>query len=269
MATQLSGALKRLLPELRFEPTSKRIRARLDDAVVLDSSRAVLVWEPKRILPGYAVPEADVAASLSPAASPPPAGADPAELPVIFPSVPFSVRLSGGDLLDVAAGNRKAPSAAFRLADPDLAGYIVFDFGAFDWFEEEEPIQSHPRDPFHRVDTRRSSRHVQVSLNGRTLADSHAPTLVFETNLPVRTYFPPEDVNWPELNATDSMTGCAYKGQASYWALVDGDGRDIAWSYRTPLPDAAQLAGLVCFYDEYTDVTIDGEPQLRTATPRA
>ncbi|HEV7168850.1 MAG TPA: DUF427 domain-containing protein [Micrococcaceae bacterium] len=259
MATQLSTALKRLLPELRFEPTPKRIRARLGEAPVLDSSRAVLVWEPRRVLPSYAVHEADVAASLSPAASPPPAGADPAELPVMFPNIPFAVRLSGGEALDVAAGSRKAPGAAFRLADPDLAGYIVFDFGAFDWLEEEESIASHPRDPFHRVDVRRSDKHVQVSLHGRRLADSHSPMLVFETNVPVRTYLPPEDVNWPELNATDSVTGCAYKGQASYWAMVDGDGRDIAWSYLTPLPDAAQLAGLVCFYDEHTDITVDGD----------
>lgn len=266
MAIQLSSALRRLLPQLRFEPSPRRIRAQLGDSPVLDSSRAVLVWEPRRILPNYAVLEEDIRAALSPSASEPPAGQNPQELPVISPRLPFAVRLTDGEALDVSAGSRKASGAAFRLADPDLAGYVVFDFGSFGWLEEDEPIVSHPRDPFHRVDIRASSRHVQISLNGRLLAESHSPTMVFETNLPVRTYLPPEDVNWPELKTTDSMTTCAYKGQASYWTAADGDGRDIAWSYQAPLPDAAQLAGLISFYDEHTDVRVDGRPRERPTT---
>ncbi|MDQ6751969.1 MAG: DUF427 domain-containing protein [Actinomycetota bacterium] len=261
MAIQLSSALRRLLPELRFEPSAKRVRAQLGEVGVLDSSRAVLVWEPQRVVPSYAVPEEDVTAALSAAASDPPAGQNPEALPVFFPGTPFSVRLTDGQSMDVDGGNRQAPAAAFRLADPDLAGYVVFDFGSFSWFEEDDPIVSHPRDPFHRADIRASAKHVQVSLNGRMLADSHSPIMVFETNVPVRTYLPPEDVNWRELNATESVTRSAYSGQASYWAAVDGDGRDIAWSYSTPLPDAAQLAGLVCFYDDRTDVTVDGRPR--------
>ena len=132
----------------------------------------------------------------------------------------------------------------------------MLDFAAFDtWLEEDEVIRGHPRDPYHRVDVRRSSRHVRIELDGRVLADTTRPTLVFETGLPTRYYLPREDVQ-VELKPSETTTICAYKGGASYWSVPGGD--DLVWGYEQPLPDAAGLAGLVAFYDEKVQVTVDG-----------
>src|SRR5215216_4870377 len=111
-------------------------------------------------------------------------------------------------------------AAAFRLADPALAGHVLVDFGAFDaWYEEDERNLAHPRDPFHRIDIVHSSRHVRVERDGRVLAESSTPYLLFEPPLPVRYYLPREDVRTDLLRPSEKRTSCAYKGEASYWAL--------------------------------------------------
>ncbi|WP_125610593.1 DUF427 domain-containing protein [Specibacter cremeus] len=254
MATKLSTVLNSHLRELRFEPTAKRIRALLGPAVVLDSRRAVLVWEPRRVLLNYAVPVDDVVATLAPSPGeppPPPAGF------VLHAGIPFAVHMSPGTSLDVAAGDNQAADGAFRLDDPDLAGHILFDFDAFDWLEEDEPVIGHPRDPFHRVDVRQGSEHVRIHKDGLRLAESVSPKLVFETSLQTRIYLPPDDVDFDTLVRTDSTTICQYKGRASYWALASDPSVDVAWSYETPFTDAADLAGFIAFYDDLVDVEVD------------
>lgn len=251
MATKISTTLQALSRELRYEPTTKHIRALLDTDVVLDSRRAVIVWEPRRVVPCYAVPADGVVGVLSPAA-PGPTGTDAP--PVLHPGIPFSRHSTPGTAFDVTAGGRTAEAAAFGFDDPDLEGYVAFDSDAFDWLEEDDPVQSHPRDPFHRVDIRHSSRHVRVMAGQLTLAESTSPLMVFETNLAERIYIPAADVKWDALASTDSATLCPYKGTASYWRLADGPDGDVAWSYQTPLPPAVEIAGYVCFYDNLVDV---------------
>ncbi len=261
MATLLRAARARLLDELRYEPTEKRVRAALGGLTIADSTRAVLVWEPRRVLPSYAVPEEDLRVELVPSTTTVGAGDDPAEHPVLHGGIPFGVHSTAGEALAVRAGGETLHDAAFRPADPDLRGYVVLDFHGFDaWHEEDEPIVSHPRDPYHRVDIRESSRHVRIELGSELLAESSRPHLVFETSLPVRFYLPREDVRAP-LHPTDKRTYCAYKGEASYWSL-DGhgsEGANLAWSYEHPLREAAALTGLVAFFDEKVDVIVDGE----------
>lgn len=251
MATKISDALQALSDELRFEPTTKRIRAMLGDDVVLDTRSAVVLWEPRRVVPCYAVPANDVVGILSPAKPAQPWSDMPT---VLHPGIPFSRHSSPGTALDVSAGGQSAAGAAFELDDPDLAGYVAFDPAAFSWLEENDAVQSHPRDPFHRVDIRHSARHVRVTAEGVALAESSNPVMVFETSLAERIYLPPEDVDWDQLIPTDSVTLCPYKGSASYWRLAGGSGEDVAWSYQEPLPLAAEIAGLVCFYDNRVDV---------------
>ena len=95
----------------------------------------------------------------------------------------------------MVAGGERLAGAAFRPADPDLSGYVILDFASFEgWHEEEEPIVGHPRDPFHRIDILRGSRHVRIELDGVLLAESQEPTLLFETHLPVRFYLPRADL---------------------------------------------------------------------------
>lgn len=268
MATRQLDAAMRAMGELRYELTEKRVRAVLGDRTVADSTRATLVWEPRRVLPSYAFPAEDFDGELVPSAATRDDDEYSPEAPILHGRFPFGVHTADGAALDVRIGGETREGAAFRPADPDLAAYVVLDFHAFDaWYEEDEPILAHPRSPFHRVDIRRSSRHVRIELDGEVLAESSQPHLVFETSLPVRFYLPRDDIR-PALRPADKRTRCAYKGEASYPLLeVNGTERDdLAWSYENPLPEAAALKGLVAFYDEKVDVLVDGERRDGTQT---
>ena len=277
MSTRMRDLLTGGLGQLRYEPTAKRIRAVLDGDTVVDTTRALLVWEPRRIVPSYAVPADDIAAELAPADT---AAADVtgtigthmpelSRRPVLDPSVPFAVHTAEGRAAGLKAGQQTRPGAGFYPADPGLAGYVVLDFGAFDaWYEEDELNVAHPRDPFHRIDVLPSSRHVRVELDGHVLAESSRSTLLFETMLPTRYYLPPEDVR-AELTPSSTRTWCAYKGQASYWSATAGDRvvPDLAWTYQQPRHDAAQVRDLIAFFNERLDVIVDGERLERPITP--
>ncbi len=277
MSIRMRDLLTGGLGELRHEPVAKRIRAVLDGGTVVDTTRALLVWEPRRIVPSYAVPADDIAAELAPAEA---AATDAADAmgahmpelsgrPVLDPSVPFAMHTAEGRAADLRAGEQDRPGAGFCPADPGLAGYVVLDFGAFDaWYEEDEPNVAHPRDPFHRIDVCPSSRHVRVELDGHVLAESSRPALLFETMLPTRYYLPPGDIR-AELTPSSTRTWCAYKGQASYWSAAPGDRviPDIGWTYQQPLHDAAQVRGLIAFFNERLDIIVDGERPERPATP--
>jgi uncharacterized protein (DUF427 family) len=262
---------------LRHEPTAKRIRAELGGETVVDSTRAVLVWEPRRVVPSYAVPAEDVRGELVLAglAAAGPGGdvgvalADVTALRVLDPRVPFTVHSTEGEMVDVHAAGQHRPGAGFRPADSDLAGLVMLDFGAFDaWYEEDEQNVGHPRDPYHRIDVLPSSRPVRLEVEGEVLAVSSRPALLFETMLPTRYYLPRADVT-AELVPSSTRTWCAYKGQASYFSAQVG-GRlvpDIAWSYPDPRHDADRVRDLIAFFDERVDVTLDGERRGRPVTP--
>src|SRR5258708_40364071 len=113
------------------------------------------------------------------------------------------------------------------------------------WYEEEEQIFEHPRDPYHRVDVVQSSRHIRIEIGDQTVAESRRPRLLFETGLPTRYYLPVEDVRMDLLEPTETTSVCPYKGQASYWRMAgDAGGRDVAWSYLQPTPEGPTIAGL-------------------------
>jgi uncharacterized protein (DUF427 family) len=275
MALRLGETLLRAMSELRIEPTVKRVRAKIGDETAVDTVRALLVWEPQRVVPTYAVPAEDVTGELVEA----PAVDRTATLPLVtldtggppvIESADFALHTTDGEELSLRAGGSERARAAFRPADPDLAGYVILDFDAFDeWLEEEEEIRGHPRDPFHRVDVRLSSRRVRVELDGEVLAESSRPRLVFESKLSPRFYLPREDVRFELLHPSPTRTICAYKGEASYFSLSLGDRtiEDIAWSYEQPLPDAAELTDYLSFFDERVDLILDGELRERPRTP--
>ena len=270
MATRVSEIYMGNLGRLRYEPIDKRIRATLAGRTVVDTGRAVLVWEPKRVVPSYAVPTADIDAELTPAASDgdsePAAPPHLGDRPVYDPSVPFSVHTTDGEPRDLAVDGESRPASAYAIADQQLGGYVVLDFRAFDaWYEEDELNVSHPRDPFHRIEVVHSSRPVRVELDGRVLADSTRPYLLFESMLPVRYYLPAEDVVRELLEPSDSRTACAYKGYASYLSLTDEP--DIAWTYTDPLREAAEVKDRIAFFNERVDLMIDGQRVDRPVTP--
>jgi len=222
------------IDDLRVEQSPKRVRAMLGGAFVADADGPLLVWE-RPYYPTYFFPKNAVDA----------------------------------DTLDALV---LANAAHFvdESTDPRLEGFVAFDWDAIDhWFEEDEEVFVHPRDPYHRIDTLQSSRAVRVEVAGRVVAESSSPKLLFETGLPTRYYLPKTDVRMDWLRESTTSTGCPYKGTARYWG-VDIDGThhdDLAWSYDFPARESAPIAGYVCFYNEHVDLFIDGEPEARPESP--
>ena len=144
-------------------------------------------------------------------------------------------------------------------------GLVEVDFKAMDeWLEEDEPLIGHPRDPYHRIDVRRTSRHVRVSVDGQVVADTRRARALFEAGHPTRWYIPAEDVRSDLLEESEKTSVCAYKGVASYWSV--GPERDVVWTYREPLGDAMVVRDYLCFFNERVDIEIDGEPEARPHT---
>jgi uncharacterized protein (DUF427 family) len=233
-------------PRIRIEPNPKHIRGYKDGHLVVDSTAVRLVWE-NPSFPAWYVPVADVHADLKENGH----------------SV-RSPRRGAGTVYDLVVDGEVVPDAAWRhIVSPvdELRDLVRFEFGALDaWFEEDVEVFVHPRSPETRIDALASSRHVRVVVDGEVIADSHKPTILFETGLPPRYYLPQTDVRMDLLTPTDSRTGCPYKGFARYWDLTVGDTTypDFVWSYPTPLPESQNIAGLVCFYNEKVDLEIDG-----------
>ncbi|MGH9155356.1 MAG: DUF427 domain-containing protein [Acidimicrobiales bacterium] len=163
--------------------------------------------------------------------------------------------------IDTEFANRPAPG---------LEGHVRVEWDAVDaWFEEDEEVFVHPRNPFTRVDALASSRHVRVEVDGVVVAESFRPTMLFETGLPRRTYFRQTDIHMDLLVPSATVTSCPYKGTTRYWSVVvpgGGETADVAWSYATPHRESAPIAGLVAFLDERVDVWVDGAAQPRPRT---
>jgi uncharacterized protein (DUF427 family) len=137
------------------------------------------------------------------------------------------------------------------------------------WYEEEEEVFVHARDPHKRVDVLASARHVQVMVAGETIAETRRPYLLFETGLPTRYYIPREDVRMDLLTPTAHTSRCPYKGIARYWSVTVG-GRtvdNIVWSYPNPIPENPKIKDLLCFFNERVDLFVDGELQPQPLTP--
>jgi uncharacterized protein (DUF427 family) len=165
-------------------------------------------------------------------------------------------------------GGRSAENAAWSYEEPfsqmsAIKGQIAFYWDKVDhWFEEDEEIFGHPRDPYHRVDIRPSSREVRVVVGGETLARTRRALFLFETGLPTRYYIPREDVRTDFLTSSSTQSVCPYKGQASYWSVQIGDRvvKDAAWAYLDPLPECPRIKDHLCFYPHKVDrLEVEGE----------
>jgi uncharacterized protein (DUF427 family) len=154
--------------------------------------------------------------------------------------------------------------------DSDLDGYVSLPWDAAEhWYEEDEEVFVHPRDPFVRVDAIKSSRHVRVERDGQQLAESAKPILVFETGLPTRYYLPERDIDASLLSDSDQHTGCPYKGFASYHDVTTNGRRHpgLFWYYPEPFPEVSQIKGHLAPYSERVDLIVDGQLQERPAGP--
>lgn len=222
------------------EPSPRRVRVRLGDTVVADSERAQLLVQYGPGLPTYYLPIEDVRPGVL---------ADETE-----------------DGWSVVAGGRRAEGGAWANDEfAALKDHVTFSWETLDWFEEDEQVYMHARDPHHRVDTVRSSRRVEVFIGGERVASSTRPLLLFETTLPTRYYLPFADIRTDLLTASETTSFCPYKGRARYWSHPAV--ADVAWSYPDPIPENPKIRDLVSFYNERVDIVVDGVPVGHPESP--
>lgn len=231
-----------MLPRTRTNP--KWIRGSVAGHTIIDTRDALFVWE-HEYYPQWYVPVGDVAGQLVPNGA-------------TFDSAGrgFGVRV------DLHIGDHVINDVGWQHPDiAELADRVRFEWDAIDaWYEENTEVFVHPRSPEVRIDALPSSRHVRVLIDDVVLADSVRPTILFEATLPSRYYLPQADVRMDLLTPTDTTSACPYKGFAYYWSvrLPDAVHADVAWGYRTPLPESEAVAGLICFYNEQVDIEVDG-----------
>lgn len=238
---------------VKIEDSSRRVRVMLGGEVVADTTTPLLVWE-KPYYPTYYFPEADVNIEVLVATG------ETRRSPSRGEAAQYVVKVNGSE------------GTAYSYPEPkieELRGHYAFVWNTMDhWFEEDEEVWVHPRDPYTRVDVLPSSRRVRVEIDGITVADTTNASFLHETGLPVRYYMPKTDVRMDLMSPTDTSTACPYKGTARYWsANVDGKTHDdVLWGYDAPLPESQRILGLVCFYNEKVDVYIDEELEKQPKT---
>lgn len=238
-----------------MEPVPRRIRATVGAHTILDTTHAMYVWEWPNY-PQYYIPVTDV---------------DPA----VLVDEQHPQRLSRGTARrhGIRAGDVLRPGAARVYGEdalPGLSGMVRFEWDSLDaWYEEDEQVFVHPRNPYTRVDAIRSTRTVRIELNGLVLAESCSPVMVFETGLPTRYYLNRSEVNFDHLVPTGTQTACPYKGNTGgYWSIRFDDTvhADVAWAYDFPTRQLQPIAGLIAFYNEKVDIYLDGELLDRPTT---
>ncbi len=237
------------------EPVPRRVRGTLGEETVFDTTSALYVWEFPPF-PQFYIPLADVREDLL-------VEEGPAHASPIGTVARHGLR----------AGELVRPHAA-RVVHAShiegVAGTVRFDWASLDaWFEEDEEVFVHPRNPYVRIDALRSLRTTRVELDGALLAESPTSVMVFETGLPTRYYLDRSTIDFTALVASDTVTRCPYKGTTSaYWSARAGESppRDIAWVYDFPTRELGPIAGLVAFYNEKVDLFLDGQPLPRPQT---
>ncbi|HUF41857.1 MAG TPA: DUF427 domain-containing protein [Verrucomicrobiae bacterium] len=245
-------------PWVHVSESPRHVRVFFGDEAIADSKRVKLVRE-SDTLPVYYFPKEDVRTDLFVPS------AYRTECPLKGEASYWSVR----------SGGKSAENAAWCYSNPTAVASVIKDHFAFDWpkmdkwMEEDEELYKHARDPFKRVDALPSKRHVRVAVDGKTVADTRRPHLVFETNHPVRYYIPQEDVRMDMLAPSATKSRCPYKGEASYWDVKLGGEifADLVWGYMDPIPETPKIKGLLCFFHERgCEIYVDGEliPQPKT-----
>jgi uncharacterized protein (DUF427 family) len=242
---------------LYFEDSPRWVRVMFGGETIADSRRVKLLHETGH-LPVYYFPTEDVRMELLEESD------HKTRCPFKGEATYWSVKV----------GDRVSENAVWGYPEPvdsapPIAGYLAFYWPMMDhWYEEDEEVFVHPRDPYHRVDILESSRRVRVRVNGEVVAETERPRIMFETGLPPRYYIPSEDVREDVLVGSQKTTRCPYKGVASYWSVEAGGERveDLIWSYPEPIPEAAKIEGHLAFFNERVDLEVDGEKQERPKT---
>jgi uncharacterized protein (DUF427 family) len=245
--------------KITFEPSPRRVRVKYNREIIADSINAHLLFE-TRHLPVYYFPRSDVRFDLMTATD----------------HHTFCPYKGTADYWTIAIGDKVAENALWGYPDPFDEVVAIKDFVAFywdrmdAWYEEDEEVFVHPRDPYKRVDVIQSSRSVQVAVGGQVVAETRRARFLFETRLPTRYYIPCEDVRMDLLVPSAKVTRCPYKGQARYYSLKIEDKcfDDLVWSYPDPIPECFKIKDYLCFFNEHVDdILVDGVSQPRPLTP--
>lgn len=238
---------------VKIEQSTKQVRVMLGGEIVASTTRPLLVWEVP-YFPTYYFPEEDVRTDLLVETG------ETRKSPSRGEASQYTVKVNGSE------------GAAYAFKDPkidDIAGHYAFVWKSMDhWFEEDEEVWVHARDPYTRIDILPSSRRVRVELDGETVADTTNAFFLYETGLPTRYYMSKTDVRMDLLTPTETETACPYKGTARYWSVTVGGKihQDLVWGYDSALAESQEITGMVCFYNEKVDVYIDEELEEKPKT---
>ena len=239
-------------------PSPKRLRVKVGDLFVADTTEGLVLYESDH-LPVYYFPIKDAEESYL-LASP-----TRTECPYKGAATHYSLN----------TGVTLVQDAGWRYLDPvkgcpPIADYMAFYWSKMDhWFDEDEEIFVHARDPFRRVDCLPSSRRVEIVVEGEKVADSRKGVFLFETGHPTRYYLPISDTRLELLSPSRYISRCPYKGIASYYHLTVNGKRheNMVWYYSEPVHESARIKGLVCFFNELVDrILVDGVEQPKPET---
>lgn len=248
------GYPEMIVPVGRVEPVPRRIRGYVAGQLVFDTVRARYVW----LWPGYpqyCIPREDIRDGT-----------------LLDEGRTMALRVGTARRQTLRLDSLTRSGAAWEWADDTprgIPGSVSFRWEAIDaWFEEDEQVFVHPRNPYTRVDALRSGRSVRVMLDGAVLADAPSSVMVLETGLPTRYYLDRVHIDWIHMRPTDTVTSCAYKGKTSgYWSVTTDRNTypDVAWAYDFPTRQVTPIAGLVAFYNERVDLHLEGQLLPRPA----
>lgn len=242
---RIDGPAHRLL----FEPFPRRVRAVLGGETVLDTTNGMLLHE-SNLRPQLYLPRANVRDDLLTRTG------KRTHCPFKGDASYWSITVNG----------QTADNAVWGYLDPLpkaawLRDHVALYWDSMNaWFDEDEQVVGHLRDPYHRVDVRSTSRHVRVTAGDEVIAESRRAVLLGETGLPNRFYLPPDDVRTDLLEPSGTRTICPYKGTATYRSLRTPSGliADAAWSYPDPLEGVGAIRGYLCFAADGIDAWVDG-----------
>jgi uncharacterized protein (DUF427 family) len=177
----------------RWEDSQRRVCVVFAGVTVADSKRVMLYHEFGR-LPVFYFPMEDVRMDLL----------EPTGYNTTSP-------LKGqASYWTLRVGDRVAEHAAWSYPNalpggPEMKGYLAFYWNQMDaWYEEDEQVFGHARDPYKRVEILPSSRHVRIVLGGVIIAETWHPRLLIETGLPTRVYIPEQDIRMDLLEPTET-----------------------------------------------------------------
>ena len=114
--------------------------------------------------------------------------------------------------------------------------------------------------PDHPIDIASYDGRVRVTFGHHTIADTTSALELREASYPPVYYVPMADVDHAALRPSDTTSHCPYKGDASYYDVIDPHTLqavdDAVWQYRTPYPSVGEITEHVAFYPNKVEIEV-------------